>query len=50
MSGLGTAEHDYADACRGATLGEGLAVQGRDVADAGDAVTEWLRRPGLTAS
>jgi hypothetical protein len=28
MSCLGTAERDYAEACRDATLAEGLAVQG----------------------
>ncbi len=48
MSGLGTAEHDYAQACRGATLAEGLAVQGENVAGAGATVDAWLRRTGLT--
>ena len=33
MSGLGTTEREYA-ACRGATLGEGLAVQGEEVGTA----------------
>jgi hypothetical protein len=28
MSGLGTAPEDYADACPGATVGDGLAVRG----------------------
>jgi flavodoxin len=47
MSGLGTAERDYAQACRGATLGEGLAVQGEKVAGAGAGIDAWLRRIGL---
>jgi flavodoxin len=48
MSGLGTAERDYARACPGATLAEGLAVQGEKVAGAGATVDAWLRRTGLT--
>jgi flavodoxin len=44
MSGLGTTERDYAASCRGATLGEGLAVRGEEAADAGPAVESWLRR------
>ncbi|KAB1138670.1 flavodoxin [Micromonospora sp. DT46] len=47
MSGLGTTERDYAVSCPGATLGEGLAVRGEDVADASPAVEAWLRRIGL---
>jgi flavodoxin len=47
MSGLGTTERDYAASCPGATLGEGLAVRGEDVSDAGPAVESWLRRIGL---
>ena len=47
MSGLGTTERDYAASCPAATLGEGLAVRGEDVADAGPAVQAWLRRIGL---
>ncbi|KAA1424796.1 hypothetical protein FE697_002455 [Mumia zhuanghuii] len=48
MSGLGTSEDEYAAACRGATLGEGLAVRGEEVADAGPDVDAWLSRVGLT--
>ena len=44
MSGLGTTERDYATLCRGATVGEGLAVQGEEVGDADPAVQTWLRR------
>lgn len=47
MSGLGTAERDYAAACRGATIGEGLAVQGEEVREAGRAVASWLTRVNL---
>lgn len=47
MSGLGTAEREYAQTCRGATLAEGLAIRGEEVADAGATVQEWLRRTGL---
>ncbi|HWL98538.1 MAG TPA: flavodoxin [Nocardioidaceae bacterium] len=47
MSGLGTAEREYAQACRGATLAEGLAIRGEEVADAGATVQGWLRRTRL---
>jgi len=47
MSGLGTTERDYTATCPGATLGEGLAVRGEEVAGAGPAVESWLRRIGL---
>lgn len=47
VSGLGTAARDYAAWCPGATIGEGLAVRGEEVADAGMAVEAWLRRIGL---
>ncbi|PVE11191.1 flavodoxin [Streptomyces scopuliridis] len=47
MSGLGTTERDYAASCPGATIGEGLAVRGEEVEDAGAAAGAWLRRIGL---
>jgi hypothetical protein len=50
MSGLGTTERDYAASCRGATLGEGLAVQGEQAAGASAEVRTWLRRVGLLPS
>jgi len=52
MSGLGTTEREYADACSGATIGEGLAVQGGEkVSDAGpSAVASWLGRLDLTGA
>jgi flavodoxin len=49
MSGLGTAERDYATACAGATIDDGLAVQGEEVRrDGPRAVTDWLTSIGLT--
>ena len=47
MSGLGTTARDYAASCPGATIGEGLAVRGEEVRDAGAAIESWLRRIGL---
>ena len=44
VSGLGTTVRDYTTSCRGATIGEGLAVRGEEVRDAGAAVEAWLRR------
>ena len=54
VSGLGTTVRDYTASCPGATIGEGLAVQGEEVGDAiaavDAAVESWLRRIGLLAS
>ncbi|ADJ47516.1 hypothetical protein AMES_5691 [Amycolatopsis mediterranei S699] len=47
VSGLGRAPDDYRQACRGATIGEGLAVRGEEVGQAGADVTAWLQRVGL---
>jgi len=47
VSGLGTTVRDYAASCPGATIGEGLAVRGEEVRDAGAAVEAWLRRINL---
>jgi flavodoxin len=47
VSGLGTTVRDYAASCPGATIGEGLAVRGEEVRDAGAAVEVWLRRTSL---
>jgi flavodoxin len=44
VSGLGTTERDYAVSCGGATIREGLAVRGEEVANARPAVESWLRR------
>ncbi len=47
MSGLGTTVRDYTALCPGATIGEGLAVRGEEVQDAGAAVELWLQRTNL---
>ena len=47
VSGLGTTMRDYTASCPGASIGEGLAVRGEEVGDAGAAVESWLRRIGL---
>jgi flavodoxin len=47
MSGLGTTERDYATSCPDAAIGEGLAVRGEEVRDAGPAIQDWLRRTQL---
>ena len=45
MSGLGTAERDYAAACSGADIGESLAVHGETVhTDGPTAAATWLDR------
>ncbi len=44
VSGLGTTVRDYTTSCPGATIGEGLAVRGEEVRDAGAAIESWLRR------
>ena len=50
VSGLGTTARDYAAACPGRAIGEGLAVRGEEVREAGAAVEAWLRRVGLLKS
>lgn len=50
VSGLGSTERDYAASCRGATLGEGLAVRGEEVTEAGADVEAWLRRARLLSN
>ncbi|SKB08880.1 Flavodoxin [Aeromicrobium choanae] len=47
MSGLGSTERDYAETCRGAEFGEGLAVQGETVRDARPEIEDWLKQAGL---
>jgi flavodoxin len=48
VSGLGTTISEYTRSCRGATLGDGLAVRGKRHAKQQPAVQRWLRRNGLT--
>ncbi|MFJ6535623.1 flavodoxin [Paenarthrobacter sp. NPDC091711] len=50
MSGLGNTARDYGQSCQGATIGEGLAVKGEEVRDAGADVESWLQRTGLLAA
>ena len=47
VSGIGAAPEVYEQACPGATIGEGIAVRGEEVAHAGAEVTAWLYRVGL---
>jgi flavodoxin len=47
VSGLGRAPEEYAQACPSATVGEGLAVRGEEVRQAGSIVSSWLRRVDL---
>jgi flavodoxin len=47
MSGLGTTPDDYAQSCRGARIGAGLAVRGEEARSARAEVDAWLRRTGL---
>ena len=43
MSGLGRAVEVYTELAADATIGEGLAVRGEEVADAGPDLDRWLR-------
>ena len=47
VSGMGNTIDDYTRFCRGAAIGEGLAVRGEEAPDAGNQVDEWLTRTGL---
>jgi flavodoxin len=49
MSGLGHVVEEYAAACRGARLGEALAIRGEEAAERRADVEAWLRRAGLAA-
>ena len=44
MSGLGHAVDEYAAACRGATIGEALAIQGEEAETSRNQVVTWLRK------
>lgn len=54
VSGMGSTERVYQEACRGATFGEGLAIQGELVTDDPAAVAasveDWLSRIDLPAA
>jgi len=47
MSGLGSVVDEYRAACRGAKLGEALAIRGEEAAGSRKAVDRWLRGIGL---
>ncbi len=47
VSGLGSTERVYAQACAGARIGPGLAVRGEEVTEHRADVEAWLRRAGL---
>lgn len=47
VSRLGRTEDVYREVADGARIGEGLAVLGETVADAGDEAAAWLQRVGL---
>ena len=49
VSGLGSIVEDYTDGCRGATIGEALAVRGEEVETSRSRIEEWLRNIGLLA-
>lgn len=47
VSGMGQVADEYTELCAGASVGEGLAVQGEKSAQARPAVEAWLRRTRL---
>ena len=49
ISGLGQAPQVYTVSCRGASIGEGLAIRGEEAADSATSVRSWLQRIGLLA-
>ena len=47
MSGLGSVVDEYRAACRGAKMGEALAIRGEEAEGSHPEVVRWLRRIGL---
>jgi flavodoxin len=47
VSGLGSVQRDYAAACPGARISDGLAVRGEEVTKHRSDVESWLRAAGL---
>jgi flavodoxin len=47
VSGIGRVENDYARLCPDSTLGQSLAIQGEEAAEAAADVSAWLGRIGL---
>jgi len=48
VSGLGTTIRDDTQSCRGAQIGDGLAIRGEEAQQHQADVHDWLRRAGLT--
>jgi flavodoxin len=48
VSGLGSVARDYATACPGARIGDGLAVRGEEVTRHRSQVSSWLQDAGLS--
>ena len=46
-SGFGNTERALREHCKGAAVGEGLAVQGADCASSRERIAAWARRAGL---
>ncbi len=49
MSGLGDAVAEYTSACRGATIGDALAIRGEDAEGSRAQVIAWLRKIQVAA-
>jgi len=47
MSGLGHVVDEYTASCRGARLGDALAIRGDEAADSRSEIEKWLRRISL---
>lgn len=50
VSGLGSTARVYEQALPGADLGEGLAIRGEEVSEAGPQLQQWLRQAGLLSA
>lgn len=50
MSGLGNTIRDYTKSCPNAEIGQGLAVKGEEVQEAGPNLQSWLQSSGLIGS
>ena len=50
VSGMGNVRDDYVQFCAGASVSEGLAVQGEEAPNAGPKVNEWLSSIGLLSA
>ena len=50
VSGLGSTERVYTEACAGAEISPGLAVQGEEITQHRDDIETWLRQNGLLST